>query len=148
MSEFTHYDVLGIPRSANHEDVKKAFMRLAKVYAPDRAEPWNPWPMRIMVMVNNAHDILGDALKRADYDERLENVESQQQPDPLPPEDDSPPVQRQQQQPNPAQSFEAEIWQQLQTMGGSMAKEFVQDGVAELKKAVQRGKRKFFGGGK
>src|SRR5918998_824064 len=61
------YDVLGVPRSANEADIKKAFRKLAKTYHPDRNKT-DPKAKDKFAEVNAAYEILGDATKRAQFD--------------------------------------------------------------------------------
>ena len=61
-----YYDVLGIPRSASQEDVKKAFRKLAMQHHPDR----NPSDdaHETFKEINEAYEVLGDAERRSMYD--------------------------------------------------------------------------------
>jgi DnaJ-class molecular chaperone len=61
------YDVLGVPRSANDAEVKKAFRRLAKTYHPDRNKD-DPKARDKFSELNNAYEILGDSEKRKQFD--------------------------------------------------------------------------------
>src|ERR671916_1823246 len=61
------YDVLGVPRSANEADIKKAFRKLAKTYHPDRNKN-DPKAKDKFSEVNAAYEILGDKEKRAQFD--------------------------------------------------------------------------------
>lgn len=61
------YDVLGVPRSADEAEIKKAFRRLAKTYHPDRNAD-DPKAKDKFAEVNAAYEILGDAQKRAQFD--------------------------------------------------------------------------------
>jgi len=60
------YDVLGVPRDASVEDIKKAFRKLAFQYHPDRNA--NDGAADKFKEVNEAYEILSDADKRAAYD--------------------------------------------------------------------------------
>jgi DnaJ-class molecular chaperone len=61
------YDVLGVPRSADEAEIKKAFRKLAKTYHPDRNAD-DPKAKDKFAEVNSAYEILGDAQKRAQFD--------------------------------------------------------------------------------
>jgi DnaJ-class molecular chaperone len=61
------YDVLGVSRSADEADIKKAFRKLAKTYHPDRNKD-DPKAKDKFAEVNAAYEILGDAQKRAQFD--------------------------------------------------------------------------------
>jgi len=61
-----YYEVLGLPRSASTEDIKKAFRKLAFQYHPDRNHD-NGASERFKE-INEAYEVLSDADKRAAYD--------------------------------------------------------------------------------
>lgn len=61
------YDVLGVPRSANEADIKKAFRKLAKTYHPDRNKD-DPKAKDKFAEVNAAYEILGHEDKRGQFD--------------------------------------------------------------------------------
>lgn len=61
------YAVLGVPRDADEETIKKAFRKLAMKYHPDK-NPGKANEQRFKE-VNQAHEVLSDAKKRALYDE-------------------------------------------------------------------------------
>lgn len=62
-----YYEVLGIGRDASHEDIKKAFRKLAFQYHPDRNHEANA--SEKFKEINEAYEILSDADKRSAYDQ-------------------------------------------------------------------------------
>jgi molecular chaperone DnaJ len=62
------YSVLGVPRGASQDDLKKAYRRLAKKHHPD-VNPGNKKAEEKFKEVAAAFDVLGDEKKRALYDE-------------------------------------------------------------------------------
>jgi curved DNA-binding protein len=62
------YGVLGVPKSADADTIKKAYRRLAKDLHPDK-NPGNAQAEARFKEVNHAFDTLGDAQKRKLYDE-------------------------------------------------------------------------------
>ncbi|XP_058087789.1 chaperone protein dnaJ 1, mitochondrial isoform X2 [Magnolia sinica] len=61
------YEVLGVPKDANRDDIKKAFHALAKKYHPD-ANKNNPAAKRKFQEIRDAYETLRDPEKRAQYD--------------------------------------------------------------------------------
>src|SRR3546814_14013596 len=61
------YTVLGVARGASHEDVRKAYRKLAKELHPDR-NPGNDAAADRFKEISAAYDILGDADKRGKFD--------------------------------------------------------------------------------
>jgi DnaJ-class molecular chaperone len=61
------YQVLGVPRSASADDIKKAYRQLAKELHPDLNPGRGDIEQRFKE-VNAAHDFLSDAGRRARYD--------------------------------------------------------------------------------
>lgn len=61
------YDILGVSRSANEADIKKAYRKLAKAYHPDRNAD-DPKAKDRFAELNAAYEIVGDAEKRAQFD--------------------------------------------------------------------------------
>ena len=67
MGKRDYYDVLGLSKGADGDEIKKAFRRKAKELHPDRNAD-NPDAEAQFKEVNEAHDVLKDADKRAAYD--------------------------------------------------------------------------------
>ncbi len=63
-----YYEILGIPRTASDEEVKKAFRNLAKKYHPD-ANKSDPSAADKFKEVSEAYQILSNAEKRKMYDQ-------------------------------------------------------------------------------
>ena len=61
------YEVLGVPRSAGADDIRKAFRKLAKKHHPD-ANPGDKASEERFKQVSAAFDILGDVDKRRKFD--------------------------------------------------------------------------------
>lgn len=59
-----YYQILGIQRNANKEDIKKAFRKLASQYHPDK----KTGDEAKFKEVSEAYAVLGDEKKRAEYD--------------------------------------------------------------------------------
>ena len=66
-SKRDYYDVLGIPRDASAEDIKKAFRKLALEYHPDR-NPGDAQAEERFKEAAEAYSVLADAEKRSRYD--------------------------------------------------------------------------------
>jgi DnaJ-class molecular chaperone len=61
------YQVLGVPRSASADEIRKAFRKLAKANHPD-TNPNNKAAEERFKQVSGAFDILGDATKKQKFD--------------------------------------------------------------------------------
>ena len=68
MSKRDFYDILGVNRDANEDEIKKAYRKLAMKYHPDR-NPDNPKAEEHFKEVKEAYEILSDSQKRAAYDQ-------------------------------------------------------------------------------
>ncbi len=61
------YTVLGVPKNASDEEIKKSYRSLAKKYHPD-LNPGNKDVEKRFKELTQAYDILGDAAKRKKFD--------------------------------------------------------------------------------
>jgi len=65
----SHYEVLGVPRTATQKEIKEAYFELSKKFHPDMDTSKSS--LEEMVMVNAAYSILSKPIERRDYDRRL-----------------------------------------------------------------------------
>ena len=63
-----YYEVLGVPRTASEDEIKKAYRKLAKKYHPD-LNPGDKQAEERFKEVNEAYEILSDKDKKARYDQ-------------------------------------------------------------------------------
>src|SRR5690606_3498021 len=66
--EKDYYQILGVPKSASANDIKKAYRKLARQLHPDR-NPNNPEAERRFKEVSEAYQVLSDEKRRKEYDE-------------------------------------------------------------------------------
>lgn len=66
-----YYSILGVQRTTSHDDIKRAYRRLAIKYHPDKNHA--PEAEQLFKEINEAYDTIGDPIKRNVYDLRLEN---------------------------------------------------------------------------
>lgn len=64
-----YYQILGVPRNATDEQIKKAYRKLAMQYHPDRNLGKEKWANQKFKEINEAYGALGDPEKRKQYDQ-------------------------------------------------------------------------------
>jgi curved DNA-binding protein len=69
-----YYEILGVPRTATADDIKKAFRKLARVHHPDVAKDKRVGEKKFKE-INEAYEVLGDDEKRKKYDQLGANWE-------------------------------------------------------------------------
>ncbi len=69
-SSINHYDALGVNSNASAKEIKTAFYKLSKKHHPD-VNPDDINAANKFTTISNAYDILGDPIKRRDYDNEL-----------------------------------------------------------------------------
>ncbi len=68
MAKRDFYSVLGVPKTATADEIKRAYRKLAKQFHPDRNKG-DASAEKKFKEVQAAYDVLGDEKKRRDYDE-------------------------------------------------------------------------------
>ncbi len=68
MAKRDYYEVLGVSKSADENEIKKAYRKLAKKYHPD-ANPGDKEAEEKFKEVGEAYEVLSDSQKRAAYDQ-------------------------------------------------------------------------------
>ncbi|MBM3329406.1 MAG: molecular chaperone DnaJ, partial [Calditrichaeota bacterium] len=67
MAKNDYYDLLGIPKSASADEIRKAYRKLAMQYHPDR-NPGDKSAEEKFKEIGEAYAVLTDDTKRAQYD--------------------------------------------------------------------------------
>jgi DnaJ-class molecular chaperone len=62
--KFRYYEILEVRRRATQEEIKQAYIRLAKLYHPDVS----PGTQEKFKKINESYEVLSDHVKRAAYD--------------------------------------------------------------------------------
>lgn len=70
IGSMNHYEVLGVPRDAAQEDIKRAYRQMAMKYHPDR-NPGSHQSEERFKDVSLAYEVLGDEHKKQIYDVSL-----------------------------------------------------------------------------
>lgn len=73
-----YYQVLGVPKTANEDEIRKAFRKLAMRYHPDR-NPGNKEAEDKFKEANEAYEVLSDPQKRSRYDQLGASYDQYQQ---------------------------------------------------------------------
>lgn len=68
MAKRDYYEILGVPRDATQEEIKKAYRKLARQYHPD-VNPGNKEAEEKFKEITEAYEVLSDEKKRAQYDQ-------------------------------------------------------------------------------
>ena len=68
MSKKDYYQLLGVARSANGDEIKKAYRKLAMQYHPDK-NPNNKKAEEKFKEISEAYEVLSDETKRQNYDQ-------------------------------------------------------------------------------
>lgn len=82
-----YYKILGVPRDASQDDIKKAYRKLARKYHPDVSKEANAEDK--FKEVGEAYEVLRDQQKRAQYDQFGSNYRHGQSFNPPPGWDDN-----------------------------------------------------------
>ena len=63
-----YYQILGIDRAADQEEIKRAFRRMASLYHPDHNPQAPKEAEEKFKEINQAYEVLGDEARRRQYD--------------------------------------------------------------------------------
>ncbi|MDR0834432.1 MAG: J domain-containing protein [Candidatus Symbiothrix sp.] len=73
-----YYKVLGVSKTASQDEIKKAYRKLAREYHPDKNKD-NEAAKKKFQEINEANEVLGDAVKRKKYDDYGSNWKQAEQ---------------------------------------------------------------------
>ena len=87
LSSQNHFEILGLERTATEKDVKEAYFGRAKRFHPDAHHDASLADLRdklerVFIRLGEAHEILRNRNKRADYEQRLGRPRPRPQPTP------------------------------------------------------------------
>src|SRR5437867_4671625 len=68
MTQKDYYEILGVPRAASLEEIKKAYRKLALQYHPDR-NPGDKQAEEKFKVATQAYEVLSDPQTRRSYDQ-------------------------------------------------------------------------------
>ncbi len=63
-----YYNILGVPKNASEDDIKKAYRKLAMQFHPDKNPGKEAWANEKFKEINEAYGVLGNQEKRQQYD--------------------------------------------------------------------------------
>jgi DnaJ-class molecular chaperone len=66
-----YYQILEVMESANQEQIKASYLRLAKIYHPDMNIVKKDFAEVQMKLINEAYEVLSNPQKRMQYDAQL-----------------------------------------------------------------------------
>ena len=69
MPQKDYYNILGVPRTATDDDIKKAYRKLAMQFHPDKNPGKEKWANEKFKEINEAYGVLGNPDKRKQYDQ-------------------------------------------------------------------------------
>lgn len=73
-----YYAILGVPREASPEEVKKSYRRLSHLFHPDRLSSESPEAQNEALerfkLIQNSYEVLSDPVKRREFTRRIPNV--------------------------------------------------------------------------
>jgi curved DNA-binding protein CbpA len=67
----SHYEVLGLPRNVNPAQIKRRYRELVRKFHPDVSKD-KTTSHRLFLQINEAYEVLSDAVRRKAYDETLD----------------------------------------------------------------------------
>lgn len=103
----THYEVLGVQRSATALQIKAAYRRLVLIHHPDRSA--DPRSAELFIRITEAYETLSEPLRRASYDRVLEIQESPKSTPPKKPKPQPSPHRSHPSAPQPAPTASPEV---------------------------------------